>query len=468
MECCFFITANLNSSRHSGLYSVMRRVIRLALGFYFRRIERFHVERVPGSGPVLFVSNHPNSLTDSFVIGASVPRKVNFIGTVQLFAFKPVKWLLTECGVIPINRVKDNPKAMRSVADTFEAVYRVLERGEAVGIFPEGITYDDSALKEVKSGAARMALELENRHEGKLGLRVLPVGLTYSAKEIYRSDALVNFGEPIVAAEFLEGYAEKRKECIVRLTEEIERRIQSLIVHIPKLDETRVVEGVNRLYFERLSLGNRITIDPAAKQARDLMLSQQIAEAVDRLCRTQPERAAAFAVKLNFYERWLARLRISNDALTTRLAGQTAEWAFIAIVGAPIALYGWAHRLIPFALVKWSARKFTMEGKRKAQASTTAIAAGAVGFIVCYAIYIAVFQWIFGWPASVWYALSLPVTGILAHYYLREMRRLWAAVRTVMVLLRAPFAAKRLLAMRGELIGEIEAVRVERGTENVS
>jgi len=166
-------------------------------------------------------------------------------------------------------------------------------------------------------------------------------------------------------------------------------------------------------------------------------------------------------------------LRISNDALelfpqTTRLAGQTAEWAFIAIVGAPIALYGWVHRLIPFALVKWSARKFTMEGKRKAQASTTAIAAGAVGFIVCYAIYIAVFQWIFGWPASVWYALSLPVTGILAHYYLREVRRLWTAVRTVMVLLRAPFAAKRLLAMRGELIGEIEAVRAERGTENVS
>jgi glycerol-3-phosphate O-acyltransferase / dihydroxyacetone phosphate acyltransferase len=159
----------LNPQSHNGLYRVMRRIIRLALGVYFRRIERFHRERVPKSGPVLFVSNHPNSLTDSFVIGASVPRKVNFIGTVQLFQFKPVKWLLTRCGVIPINRVKDNPKAMRSVAETFEAVFQVLERGEAVGIFPEGITYDDSALKEVKSGAARMALELEHRHGESLG-----------------------------------------------------------------------------------------------------------------------------------------------------------------------------------------------------------------------------------------------------------------------------------------------------------
>jgi 1-acyl-sn-glycerol-3-phosphate acyltransferase len=451
---------------------MMRRVIGLALGFYFRRIERFQIQRVPATGPVLFVSNHPNSLTDSFVIGASVPRKVNFIGTVQLFQFKPVKWLLTQCGVIPINRAKDNPKAMRSVADTFEAVYQVLERGEAVGIFPEGVTYDDSALREVKSGAARMALELEHRHGGKLGLRLVPVGLTYSAKEIYRSEVLANFGEPILAADFIEGYETRRKECIVRLTEEIERRIQSLIVHIPKLEETRVVEGVKRLYFERLLLGNGIAIDPAAKQAQELVLSQQIAEVVDRVYREQPERASAFAAKLNFYERWLARLRISDDALelfpeTKRLAGQAAEWAFVAIVGAPIALYGWVHRLIPFALIKWSSRKFTMPDRRKAQASTTAIAAGAVGFGVCYAVYIAVFQWLFGWPVSLWYGLSLPVTGILAHYYLREMRRLWAAVRTTVVLMRAPFAVKRLLAMRAELIGEIEAVRASESREAV-
>jgi hypothetical protein len=194
------------------------------------------------------------------------------------------------------------------------------------------------------------------------------------------------------------------------------------------------------------------------------MLSQKIAEAVDRVYRTEPERAAAFAARLDFYERWLGRLKISDEALQLfpqrkELAMQAAEWTFIAIVGAPIAFYGWVHRLIPYALIKWSTRKFTMEGKRKAQASTTAIAAGIVGFTVCYAIYIVVFRWLFGWPAAVWYALSLPVTGLLAHYYLREMRRMWASVHSTIVLLRAPFAAKRLLAMRGELIGEIEAER---------
>jgi len=38
------------------MYHIMRWLVGLALGFYFRRIERFHAERVPESGPVLFVS----------------------------------------------------------------------------------------------------------------------------------------------------------------------------------------------------------------------------------------------------------------------------------------------------------------------------------------------------------------------------------------------------------------------------
>ena len=509
---------------HTTLYRLMRRLIGLALGFYFRRIERFHIEQVPGSGPVLFVSNHPGSLTDSFIIGVSVPRKVNFIGTVQLFQFKPVKWLLMHCGVIPINRVKDNPRAMRSVADTFEAVYQVLERREAVGIFPEGVTYDDSALKEVKSGAARMALELESRHDGKLGLRLVPVGLTYSAKELYRSEVLANFGEPIVAADFLQGYAEHRRECITRLTGEIEQRIQSLILHIPKLEEIRVVEAVKRLYVDRLleraddytsavpsassSTGtahgasdsergsvsrSNVTYqdalisstdhglrtllrvaDPrsahekdAPASARELLLSQRIAAAVDHVFRTQPERATAFVTRLDFYERCLARLKISDDALASapqkrKLAAQSFVWAVLAIGGAPIALYGWIHRLLPCAFIEWSKRKFTLPDRRKAQASTTAIAAGIVAFTFSYALYVFVFQMFFGWHASFWYALSLPVTGLLAYYYLRELQRLSAGVRNGIVLLRAPVATRRLTQMRTALIAEIEIVDAER------
>src|SRR5258708_32930970 len=117
--------------QNAPLYRVMGGFIGLALGFYFRRIERFHAERVPLTGPVLLTSNHPNSLTDSFLIGASVPRNVNFVATVQLFRVSPLKWLLTHCGVIPINRVKDDPRAMRRLSVTVATCSRVLAEVES-------------------------------------------------------------------------------------------------------------------------------------------------------------------------------------------------------------------------------------------------------------------------------------------------------------------------------------------------
>src|SRR5438309_5369660 len=71
-------------------------LLRIMLGFYFRRVELFHAERVPSNGPVLFASNHPGSVTDAFIIGTSVPRQVHFVATVQLFRFAPLAWLRSE------------------------------------------------------------------------------------------------------------------------------------------------------------------------------------------------------------------------------------------------------------------------------------------------------------------------------------------------------------------------------------
>ena len=440
----------------------MRWLLGLALGFYFRRIERFHAERVPATGPVLLTANHPNSVTDPFVIGASLPRKVNFMATVQLFRFAPLKWLLTRCGVIPVNRVQDDPKGMRSVMDTFEAVYRVLERGEAVALFPEGITHDDPQLKEVKTGAARMALELEHRHKGKLGLLIAPVGLTFSAKELYRSDALANFGEPIRVADFLANYDSQRKECIRKLSQEVETRIQALILHIPDLDQARVIAAVKRLYLDRLRVGHRSVGVPLGSQAEELALTQRISAAVQQIYQNAPAVAEGFRLRLARYEKLLRKLSIADD----ELAGfqQSGAWigkrlwlACLAVVCFPIALYGWVFRLLPALVVAWAVKRFANPQVRKAQVSTASLVAGIVAFSFFYALYIAGVHRMFGWPTSLWFGLSLPVTGLIAHYYLRAGRKLVGSVRTTFVLVRAPFAAKRMIAMRQGLIAEIEA-----------
>src|SRR5207244_11791515 len=62
---------------------------------------------------------------------------------------------------------------------------------------------------------------------------------SFSAKDTYRSEVLVHFGGPIRAAQFLVAYPEKRHDCIDALNLEIAQRIQSLILHLSRLDSLR-------------------------------------------------------------------------------------------------------------------------------------------------------------------------------------------------------------------------------------
>jgi hypothetical protein len=352
---------------------------------------------------------------------------------------------------------------MRTVKDSFEACFRVLERGEAVAIFPEGITHDDPQLKAVKTGAARMALELEDRHGGNLGLLILPVGLTFSAKEIYRSRALVHFGEPIRVTDFLADYRENRHAGIQRLNGEIQRRIQALILHLPHLERGCIVEAVKRLYLDRLQVGTRVIHEPAPPQAGELLLTQTIARAVDLSFAEHPARASEFVRKLNHYEGRMKRLHLSDELLAEfpdrkRWVWRSLGWAALALAGAPIALYGWIHRWLPALLVEGIVRR-TARPTDKTQVSTATVLGGLVVFTGFYAGCAAVFYAFFGMPATAWYALSLPLSSLLAYHYVRHLRRFGASLKALAVVLRLPGAARRLLAARAELIALIEAER---------
>ena len=438
--------------------------VRFLLGGYFRRIEVFHAERVP-AGPVLFAVNHPGSVTDAFIVGTSVPRRAHFLATAQLFRLAPLAWLLRRCGIIPLNRAQDDPKAMRSVADSFAAAFHVLERGEAIVIFPEGVTYDDAQLKALKSGAARLALEFEHRQAGKAGLQIVPIGLTYSAKERYRSEVLVYFGEPIGVAGFLPQYTERRKECINGLTAKIERRLQSLLVHLPQMERAHTVAIVKRLYLQRLRLGNAIIVEPVSGLTEEVILTQAIADAVDFGHREMPERMAAFLAQHQRYDRLLRQLHLSDAAVEELAANRhvgtarTFGLGAVALLVFPVAFVGWLHWRLPMKLAEKLSRRFTDPKKRKAQ---TAHAHMLAGLVACGAFYAGYFflakAWV-GLPAAGWYALGLPVTGLIGHYYFAEIRRLAAAVRTAAILLRAPLARRRVLRLRTALIREIEALR---------
>lgn len=438
-------------------------LIRFLLGAYFRRIEVFHAERVP-PGPVLFVANHPGSITDAFLVATAVPRRAHFLATARLFRLPPLAWLLRRLGIIPLNRPQDDARAMRSVADSFAATFRELERGGAIVIFPEGVTYEDARLRALKSGAARLALEFEARPGGAGGLQIVPLGLTYSAKDHYRSEVLVYFGEPIRVAGFLPQYAARRKECITGLTARLERRMQALLVHVPRMELEHMVAAVRRLYLPRLRLGNIVITSPVPALTEEVLLTQTIADACAFAHRELPERTSAFLARLHRYERVLRQLHLDDadvEALalhrhaTVRRLGVGA----VALLLLPVAAVGWLHWRPPTWLLDALAGRVVEASKRKAQLAHVRMLLGLFVYGAFYAVYLAlVLAWL-GWPRAGWYGLLLPVTGLIGHYYRREIGRLFAAIRTAVVLLRAPLARRQVLRMRAAMLREIEGIR---------
>lgn len=145
-----------------------------------------HVDRVPTEGPVLFVANHAAFLDGPFVF-ALAPRPVNLL--VKQEAFHGFfGWVLRSVGQIPIDRTVGDRHALTTAL-------AVLERGGAVGVFPEG-TRRDGHVEEVNQGAAWIALRSKARvvPVAVLGTRV-PGGST-KAWPRPRSVLTVDFGEP--------------------------------------------------------------------------------------------------------------------------------------------------------------------------------------------------------------------------------------------------------------------------------
>ena len=67
------------------------------------------------------------------------PRKINFIGKAELFDNKILAWLGNLFDVIPVKRGKQDVESMKRSL-------KVLNKGEGLGLFPEGYNYEDAIL----------------------------------------------------------------------------------------------------------------------------------------------------------------------------------------------------------------------------------------------------------------------------------------------------------------------------------
>lgn len=171
------------------------RLTRVLSAVFFRSVEVVGAEKIPASGALLYVANHGNSLVDPMLLLAQLPRPARFLAKHTLWSNPAVRPLLELAGAIPVYRRQDGAEGGDNDA-TFAACFAALGAGGAIALFPEGISYHAPKLQPLKTGAARIALGAERTH-GPLGLRIVPVGLTFEDKAEFRSRALIVVGDPL-------------------------------------------------------------------------------------------------------------------------------------------------------------------------------------------------------------------------------------------------------------------------------
>jgi 1-acyl-sn-glycerol-3-phosphate acyltransferase len=200
-----------------------RFVIRVALVVFRLFGFRFDVrgsEHVPTSGGAIICSNHVSFFDFTFLGLGALPqhRLVRFMAKSSVFDHWFAGRFMRAMQHIPVDR--------KAGAAAFEAAIRALKDGKVVGVFPEATISTSFTVKDLKAGAARMAVQA--------GVPIIPAAVWGGHRVAtkghvnlrHRGVAVtVLLGEPIVAepGEKAQSLLRRTRAAMEALLEEAQR-----------------------------------------------------------------------------------------------------------------------------------------------------------------------------------------------------------------------------------------------------
>ena len=123
----------------------------------WNRPEMEGIEHIPAEGAAIVASTH-QAVMDSFYFPALSPRNITFPAKSEYFTNPGLigriqRWFFTSIGQISVDRGSADAGEA-----TLNAARTVLDRGEVLGIYPEGTRSPDGRIYKGRTGMARIAL----------------------------------------------------------------------------------------------------------------------------------------------------------------------------------------------------------------------------------------------------------------------------------------------------------------------
>lgn len=421
----------------------------------FYRLSR-QGEELP-AGPLVVVANHPNSVMDALVVLAACGRRVHPLARAPLFERPVIGQVLRSLGGLPVYRPQDDPARVGRNETSFHAAVAALAGGEAVLIFPEGMSHSDTELAPLRTGAARIALRAEAESRWELGLRIVPVGLTYSRKAKFRGEAVACVGAPMAVALWRAPYGRDPAQAVRDLTDAIASALERVMVHFAGPENEPLLHAAEALYAAEHGLASPATTPNLAERWPRLKL---LAEGMIWLRAHEPERFASLARAVQQHRSRLERVGLRGGELpakrsaleTLRVIG--ADGA-VALLGLPLAILGVGAWYVPYV----TPRAVLLVHRPAHEAvATVKLVTSLAAFPAAYAVWLYL-AWRGGHLTMlILMAVLLPLAGLVSLYWRDHWRELLPEARFRLLVLRRHGLDAELRARRTRIAAEIDRV----------
>jgi 1-acyl-sn-glycerol-3-phosphate acyltransferase len=392
---------------------------------------------------VIFVLNHPNGLIDPALVFVALPRRISFLAKSTLFRMPVISFLLRTVEALPLYRRIDAGEDVSKNQKTFELCRELLQRGGSIALFPEGVSHNSPKLLPMKTGAARIALGAAAAGESPIDVKIVPVGLYYTNKTTFRSEALLHFGEPFSVPNIaMDEDGQPPKPAVKELTARIETELRDVTLNAEseaELHVARIAEEIFASAAKNKNLGEKLDF-----------LKQYVAETDD----------AGLAKRLREYDDKLSDVGLEPEhlSLAQLTRGFVAYRAFVQtwvlILLSPFALFGAILHAPAYQLGKLVAYLYSRHGADDV-ASTVKVLAGMVFIPLTWIITAIVLYFLSGWQLAV---ASIPFSflcGYIALYSLEEFAEMSGWARAIWIFFTRREMFLRLFVERRELQEEL-------------
>jgi hypothetical protein len=220
------------------------------------------------------------------------------------------------------------------------------------------------------------------------------------------------------------------------------------------------VHAVEALYRDDLVRELHEERGLADRQIDRFRLSRTIVDAVNHFKTHEPERVEQLWQRILGYRALLAAYRVKDEAVQgrpRRPAGRRKlRQSWVAILGFPAFAYGLVVNALPFYVPRWLAHA---RARKETDYATIRLLASVVAFPLFWGLE----TWLVARLAGRWwalvFALSLPLSGLLAYQYLRGLGRLRRTLRFGVLAVTRAQDARTLVAEREAIIATLDQAK---------